>query len=274
MTSLLSAAIGLAVLAFGVSSVSAQSYRHRIGVSVGTFGLRALDQQASPLLYVARIRPLYGLTYHHQAARSQFALRLAGGLGTMNPDRFGPRTYSTTLSDGTPFVYQISSQLYHLNLEADYLRRIVGHERHHFTAWVGGSIGEAMLYSDEVANFPWVVNATTFSPTVLTTYTIGAGHRLMARADVAVAGLITRAIWANFPKSTGDNNVVAYFKQGTHPATVDKLGNVNLQLGYSHQLSPRLRLAATYRARYLTYSDPRPIRTLISSLSLQGEVHF
>lgn len=268
------AAIGLAILVLGGSPANAQSYRHSIGLSAGTFGLHTFDQQASPLQYVAKISPLYGLTYHHYAPRSQFALRLAGGIGTMNPDRFGSRSYSTTFSDGTSFTYEISSHLFHLNLEADYLRRIVGHEKGHFSAWVGGSIGESLLYADEVANFPWVVNAATFSPLILTNYTFGMGHRLILRADIAVAGLVTRAIWANFPKSTSDNNVIAYFKQGTHPAKVGQLGNVNLQLGYSYQLNPHLSLAATYRAQYLSYPVPRPIRILTSSLSLQGEIHF
>jgi hypothetical protein len=130
------------------------------------------------------------------------------------------------------------------------------------------------LYADEVANFPWVLNTTTFSPVVQTDYSIGAGHALTLRVDMAVVGLITRAIWAGFPKSTSDNNVVAYFKQGTRPATVGKLGSVNVQLGYTYRLSPRLSIGATYRARYLSYPDPRPIRALSRSVAIESQVHF
>jgi hypothetical protein len=91
---------------------------------------------------------------------------------------------------------------------------------------------------------------------------------------MAVVGLITRAIWASFPKSTNDNNAVAYLKQGTHATTVGKLGNVNVQVGYAYDNSPRFSVGATYRGRYLSYPDPRPVRALSSSISLEGEVHF
>ena len=264
----------MAVLATVGTTAIAQSYRNSIGLSVGAFRLRTLDQQASPLRYEGTVYPLYGFKYHHHSDRSQFNLRLSGGMGTMNPERFGARTYSTKFGDGTPFSYQISSELYHINVEADYLRRIGGTEPGRFNTWVGGSVGESFLYADEVANFPWVLNTATFSPVVQTDYAFGASHSLMLRVDMAVVGLITRAIWASYPKSTNDNNVVSYFKQGTHPAAVGKLGNVNLQLGYSYRLSPRLSVGATYRARYLSYPDPRPIRALTSSLALEGEVHF
>lgn len=267
-------ALCLAVLATTGPTVSAQPYRNSIGLSVGTFRLRTLDQQASPLRYVGTVRPLYGFTYRHHTDRSQFNLRLSGGMGTMNPERFGARTYSTKFGDGTPFSYQISSELYHVNVEADYLRRVGGAEPSRFNTWVGGSVGESLLYADEVANFPWVVNTATLSPVVQTDYAFGAGHSLTLRVDMAVVGLVTRAIWANFPKSTSDNNVVAYFRQGTRPTTIGKLGNVNVQLGYAYRISPHLSLGATYRARYLSYPDPRPIRALSSSLALEGEVHF
>ena len=252
----------------------AQSYRNSIGLSVGTFRLRTLDQQASPLRYGGTIQPLYGLSYRHHTDRSRFNMRLAGGLGTMNPDRFGARTYTTKFGDGTPFSYQISSELYHVHLEADYLRRVGSAEPGRFNTWVGGSLQESAWYADEVGNMPWMVNTATLSPVVQTDYAFASNHSLTLRVDMAVVGLITRAIWSNFPKSTSDNNVLAYFKQGIHSATVGKLGNVNVQFGYNYRVSPRLSVGATYRGRYLSYPDPRPIRALSSSLSLEGEVYF
>ncbi|WP_338874037.1 hypothetical protein WBJ53_00195 [Spirosoma sp. SC4-14] len=263
-----------AALVLAGLTATAQSYRNSIGLSIGTLHLRTLDQQASPLRYGGTVYPLYGFRFHHHSDQSQFNLRLSGGMGLLNPERFGPRTYSTKLGDGTPFSYQISSELYHVNIEADYLRRVGGAEPGRFNTWVGGSISESLLYADEVANFPWLINTATFSPVVQTDYTFAAGHSLTLRVDMAVVGLITRAIWASFPKSTADNNVVAYFKQGTHPATVGKLGDVKVQLGYSYRLSPRLSVGAMYRARYLSYPDPRPVRAFSSSIALEGEVHF
>lgn len=257
-----------------IGPARAQTYHNTIGLSFGTFRLRALDQQASVLEYGGNALPLIGLTYRHQSENTRFNLRLSGGAGTMNPTRFGPRTYTTPMGDGKPFTYQISSAMYAVELEADYLRRVGPAEPTRLTTWVGGSIRESAWYASEVGNMPWLVNTALVSPVVQTDYSIRPDHSLFIRVDLAVVGLITRAIWSNFPKSTGDSNVAAYVKQGTRATTIGKLGNVNIQVGYSYRLSPRLSVGATYRARYLAYPDPRPVRALSSALSLEGEVHF
>lgn len=274
MNLLVKTSLLFAIIAQVGLTATAQMYQNSIGLSIGTFRLYSLDEQASPLRYAGVLKPLVGLSYHHHSENSHVNLRLSGGAGTMNPERFGARTYTTTFDDGTPYTYQISSALYHLNLEVDYLRRIGPVEPTRLTTWVGGSFQESLLYADEVANFPWVVNTATLSPLIQSEYRFAADHSLTLRVDMAVLGLITRAIWANFPKSTRDNNVTAFFKQGTNPATVNKMGKVNVQLGYTYRISPRFSLGAMYRARYLSYPDPRPIRALTSSVSLEGEIHF
>lgn len=266
--------LGTALATTLAGPVSAQTYQNTIGLSVGTFRLRSLDQQASVLEYTGNALPLVGLMYRHQSENTKFNLRLSGGAGIMNPTRFGPRTYTTAVGEGKEFTYQISSAMYAVDLEADYLRRVGPVEPTRLTTWVGGSIRESAWYADEVGNMPWLVNTATFSPVVQTDYAFQTNHSLSIRVDMAVVGLITRAIWSNFPKSTDDTNVEAYFKQGIRATTVGKLGNVNLQIGYSYRLSPRLSVGAIYRARYLSYPDPRPIRALSSALSLEGEVHF
>lgn len=253
---------------------SAQTYKNTIGLSLGTFRLRSLDQQASVLEYTGNAFPLIGLTYRHQSENSRFNLRLSGGAGSMNPTRFGARGYTTPMGDGKTFTYQISSTMYAFDLEADYLRRVGSSEPGRLTTWVGGSVRESAWYADEVGNFPWIINTATVSPVVQTDYAFQPNHSLSLRVDLAVFGLISRAIWSNFPKSTDDSNVEAYFKQGTRTATVGKLGNVNVQFGYSYRLSSRMSVGATYRARYLSYPDPRPVRAVSSSVSVDGEFHF
>ncbi|UHG89625.1 hypothetical protein [Spirosoma oryzicola] len=257
-----------------VSPASAQTYKNTIGLSLGTFRLRMLDQQASVLEYTGRALPLVGLTYRHQSERARFNLRLSGGVGEMNPTRFGARTYTTPTGDGNEFSYQISSTMYAFNLEADYFRRVGPVEPTKLSTWVGGSLRESAWYADEVGNFPWLVNTATLSPVVQTDYAFQPNHSLSLRLDMAVLGLITRAIWAGYPKSTDDSNVAAYFKQGTRPTAVGKLSHVNVQFGYSYRLSPRMSVGATYRARYVSYPVPRPVRAVSSNVSLEGEVNF
>ncbi|GAB4017447.1 hypothetical protein [Spirosoma koreense] len=257
-----------------MASASGQAYQNTIGLSVGTFRLRSLDQQASVLEYTGNVWPLIGLSYRHQSDRSRVNLRLSGGAGQMNPTRFGARTYTTPVGDGKTYSYQISSAMYTVALEADYLRRVGSAEPGKLTTWVGGSLQEAAWYADEVGNFPWIVNTVSLAPVVQTDYAFQANHSLSLRVDMAVLGLISRAIWSNFPKSTRDTNVSAYFKQGTHATTVGKLANVNVQVGYRYSLSSRLSIGATYRVRYLSYPDPQPIRAVSRTLSLDGEVHF
>lgn len=263
-----------ALIAGLIQSANAQTYKNTVSLSLGTFRLRSLDQQASVLEYTGKAAPLIGLTYRHQSENSRFNLRLSGGAGTMNPTRFGPRTYTTPMGDGKPFTYQISSAMYVVDLEADYLRRVGPPEPGKLSTWVGGSIRESAWYADEIGNFPWIVNTATLSPVVQTDYAFQPNHSLTLRIDMAVLGLISRAIWSNFPKSTDDTNAAAYFKQGTRATTVGKLGNVNILFGYSYRLSPRMNVGATYRARYLSYSDPRSIQAISSTVSLDGEVHF
>lgn len=263
------------VLALSLAlSANAQTYKNTIGLSIGTFRLRSLDQQASVLEYTGHAFPLVGLTYRHWSENSRFNLRLTGGAGTMNPSRFGPRTYTTPMGEGKTYSYQISSTMYVFDLEADYLRRIGSAEPGKLTTWVGGSIRESAWYADEVGNFPWIVNTATLAPVVQADYAFQPNHSLTLRIDMAVLGLISRAIWSNFPKTTDDTNVGAYFRQGTRVTTAGKLGNVNVQVGYSYRLSPRMSLGATYRGRYLSYPDPRPVRAVSGSISIDGEVHF
>ncbi|WP_460667178.1 hypothetical protein [Larkinella knui] len=253
---------------------NAQHDRNTIGVSVGTFSLRMLDQQASPLRYKGAIQPVFGLRYGHESDRSRLNIRLSGGAGTLNPERFGPRSYSTSFPDGKPFTYEIASVFYYVGLEADYLRRVNSVENTNSALWVGGAVQESIWYADEVANFPWVVNTATVSPVIQYDYHFQPRHSLTLRVDMAVLGLITRAIYANFPKSTQDENVKAFFKQGTQAATANRLGSVNLQVGYGFRVSPRISFGATYRARYLSYPSPRPIRAVSNTISLESEMRF
>jgi hypothetical protein len=239
--------ISLLVMVFA-GPVWAQRHQNTVGISVGTFTLRTLDQQASPLRYKGNIKPVFGLRYGHASESARFNFRLSGGLGNMNPERFGPRSYTTPFPDGKSFTYEISSVLYHANIEADYLRRISSVDNTKASLWVGGAVQESIFYADEVANFPWVVNTATVAPVVQYDYNFQPRHSLTLRVDMAVFGLITRAVYANFPKSTDDANVKAFFKQGTHPAAINKLGNVNVQLGYSYRVNSRISLGATYRA--------------------------
>ncbi|WP_420151048.1 hypothetical protein [Spirosoma sp.] len=255
-------------------SANGQTYQNTIGLSLGTFRLQSLDQQASVLQYAGNVLPLVGLTYRHLSENSRVNLRLTGGAGTINPTRFGARTYTTPIGKDKTYSYQISSTMYVFDLEADYLRRVGSAELGKFNTWVGGSVRESAWYADEVGNFPWIVNTATLAPVVQTDYAFQPNHNLTLRIDMAVLGLISRAIWSNFPKSTKDTNVGAYFKQGTQLATVAKLVQANVQFGYSYRISPRMSLGATYRARYLSYPGPRPVRAVSSSISLDGEVHF
>ncbi|ADB38127.1 hypothetical protein [Spirosoma linguale] len=256
------------------TSALAQEYRHAVGISVGTFNLQSLDKQASPLRYSGSIRPHFGLAYRHMGENSRFSLRLSGGTGSMNPERFGARTFSTTFPDGKPFSYQVSSELYNATLEADYLQRVSSPDNAHSAVWVGGAFQESAWYASEVANFPWLVNSATFSPVVQLDHTFTSRHSFTIRVDMALIGLITRAIYANFPKSTSDNNVSAFFRQGTRTELAGKLKNVNLQVGYSYRLSPRMNVGAGYRVRYFSYPSPEKIRAVSSTLYLDSEFRF
>lgn len=237
--------------------------RNQVGISVGWQNFRFLDKHSSPLMHGTNsLFPKMGLFYNKQTDNSILNIHVSGSKGRIHPARFGPRTYKTNLGVTDSFQYQVSSQFIHADIEASYFRRIASSPGDKFSYWVGGTINEAAYYADKVANTPWLLNVADIAPSFQMDYLPVTNHSITIRVDFSVLGVITRPIYALFPKSTKDKNVPAYFKQGTRAASINKFQKINFQVGYQYQLTKHFAAGAEYRLKWFHYSLPKDVRAV------------
>ena len=85
---------------------------------------------------------------------------------------------------------------------------------------------------------------------------------------------VTRHVHANFPKSTDQPNLVAFFRQGTRRATVSHLQQLSLEATYQFRLSKRWSVGGAYAFDWFRYSLPRTVRAASQSFLLQSGYHF
>lgn len=244
--------------------------KRAVGLSVGWQNFKMLDKHTSPLAYGTNsIFPKVGFFYSHQTARSDFELEVSGAAGQLLPKKFGQRSYKTRFSDKDSFQYTISSPFYNANIKASYFRNISSFSTSHINYWVGGVLNESAYYGDAVANMPWMVNAADLSPAVKVAYTPSYKHSIGIQIDVAAIAVVTRSIYALFPKSNKDKNVPAFFKQGTKTALPDKYRKANLQLTYQYQVSRKFAVGAVYGLKWLRYSQPKMLHALDKNFNVK-----
>jgi hypothetical protein len=237
--------------------------RNTVGLTLGWQNFRMVDQHASPLQYGTNsIFPRIGLTYAHQNNTSFYEIKLSGSKGNLNPARFGARNYVTKWSGTDSFQYQISSAFINANVEASYYRNMGSLSSSKTQYWVGAKLHESAYYGDEVANFPWVLNTLDLSPSFALDYRPAEQHQIGFKVDIAVVGLVTRAVYSLFPKSNKDKNVPAYLKQGTRLASIDKYQKVHFQVDYKYKVSKHVEVGAAYRLKWMHYSYPKSLKAL------------
>ena len=232
--------------------------KRTIGLSVGWQNFKMLDQHASPLAYGTNsIFPKIGISYSRQTNRSDFQLELSGTSGNLNPKNFGARKYKAKWNEKDSFQYNVGGAFYNANIKASYFRNLNSLSSDDLHYWVGGVLNESAYYSDAVANMPWVFNAADLSPAFKVAYTPSSQHSIGIQVDFAAIAVVTRAVYALFPKSNKDKNVPAYFKQGTKTAFPDKYRKASLQLTYQYQVSHKFAVGAGYSMKWMRYSTPK-----------------
>jgi hypothetical protein len=254
----------LLLLLTTIAQAQKTAYKQRaVGLSLGWQNFRMLDKHASPLAYGTNsIFPKVGFSYNRKTSRSDFQLELSGAIGQLLPTRFGQRNYKTRFNETDSFQYTISSPFYNANIKASYFRNISSLSGGDMKYWAGGVLNESAYYGDAVANFPWLVNAADLSPAFKVAYTPSNQHNLGIQFDFAAIGLVTRSIYALFPKSNRDKNTTAFFKQGTRTALPNKYRKVNMQLTYQYQVSREFAMGAAYAMKWMRYSQPGMLRAM------------
>ncbi len=246
----------------------AQPQKNELRLSAGVVNVALRDEQASPLRYGANATAVQ-LRYLHRGNRSRFGVGLAPAVGTALPDRFGVRRYGDDF-----YTYAVQSAYYQLDLGVYYLRRLTREDRRKLHFFAGGAIRNNFRYADAVANFNWATNLLALRAEGLAEWTPGSRHRFTAHAGLPVFAAVTRPVHANFPKSTAEPNLVAFFRQGTRRATVIHLQQLALEATYQFRVSKRWGVGGTYAFDWFRYSLPRTVRAANQSFLLQSGYHF
>jgi hypothetical protein len=244
--------------------------KRAVGLSVGLQQFKVLDQHASPLTYSTNtVFPKVGLSFGRQTNRSAFDIELSGSMGQLMPEKYGSRTYKTTITGTDSFQYSLSSPFMHTNLKASYLKNLHPVSSSNLSYWAGGVLNESAYYGDAVANMPWLLNTADLSPAMHVHYNSYSQHSLGVKFDFAVVGLITRATYSLFAKSNKNKNVAAYVKQGTRVVSLNKFRKANLQLYYQYQVSRHFALGTAYSIRWMQISEPKRLRAIDKNLDLK-----
>lgn len=262
---------GLLLLLTAVTHAQTTPYKRRaVSLSFGWQNFKMLDKHASPLAYGTNsIFPKIGFSYSRQTSRSDFQIEVSGASGQLLPKRFGNRTYKAKWSERDSFQYTVSSPFYNANIKASYFRNIRPFSTSHIKYWIGGVLNESAYYSDGVANFPWIINAADISPAFKVAYTPSFQHSVGIQVDFAAFAVVTRSIYALFPKTNKDKNAVSFFKQGTRIALPDKYRKANLQLTYQYQVSRKFAVGAAYGIKWMRYSNPKMLHAIDKNFDIK-----
>jgi hypothetical protein len=258
----------LATLAPAQAQQPRPQSRHELSAGGGVMTRIMLDRQASPLVYRAKGQAFL-LNYTHRGANSRFAVELQPLLGRDLPKQYGVREYSNGMG-----TYTIQSVYYDATLGLHYLRRLPTANANKLSLFAGLGVQNRLQISDAVANLYWGMNVAGLYAEGRAEYSPAPQQHLTAELGIPAFAAVTRHTYANFPKSTDQTNLEAFFSQGTQWGSVNKLQQVQASLRYHYTLFNRLNVGMRYRFQWLHYPDPQPIRSYDHSLTGQLGYQF
>ncbi|MDQ3290454.1 MAG: hypothetical protein M3Q05_04095 [Bacteroidota bacterium] len=247
----------------------AQNKEKEISLGFGPFHQSTLDGQASPLLYKTHNSNTAAFHYTSRREKSRFQFKLNPAWGSYSPDRFKSRTYGDN-----NYSYSITPTLYSLQLKLAYLRKLKMEAAPNWKFFAGAEFSNGFLLSDQIANTFWATNIAGLNATVLAEWKPARIHSFTTQISTPALAIVSRANYANFPKSTHGTNLTEFFHQGSEVTSVNKLQQVNLEAKYNLHLSRRFVLGAIYQFNWFHYPDPRPIRSYSQALLVQTTYKF
>jgi hypothetical protein len=128
-------------MASGLVCLAQTKPHNSIGISLGWQNFTFLDKHVSPLTYSTNsLFPKIGLFYNKQAGHSILNVQLAASKGSINPTRFGERSYKVVWNQNDSFQYNLASGFVHAGIEASYLLNVSSLSDHNVHYWVGGTV--------------------------------------------------------------------------------------------------------------------------------------
>jgi hypothetical protein len=256
--------------ALNLSVVKAQEKEKEISLAYGPYAQTTLDQQASPLLYKTHNANTAAFTYTRRTGKSRFGLKVNPAWGSYAPARFKSRVFGDD-----EHIYAITPTLYSLNLKVNYLRKLkTPGTAENLQFFIGSEISNSLLISDQIANTYWGNNILGLQVATQVEWRPAVSHKITGLLSVPALAVVSRANYANFPKSTNGSNFREFFRQGSELITVSKLQQVNLEAKYSFRLTRRFEIGGYYQFSWFHYPDPRPVYSFTQALLLQSSYHF
>jgi hypothetical protein len=231
-----------------------------------------LDHLATPNIQDAGGFTL-NASYAVSGQRSLFAIDAAFVFDYMyasrNPDSFV--VMSDTNKDGevVTFEYTMKDPRYSGFLRTAWLFDLTpGRTNAADLTWLlGPSLSEMFAYSDTFY-MAGMINALELDLETRVTATLSDRHSLRLTLAFPPVAIVTRLPWSTDPRSPGSNDIAAFFRTGTAPATVNTFQHGILDLDYVFALSDRLSITCRYSFDWLHYSLPRDITIVYNVLSL------
>ncbi|MBS1653786.1 MAG: hypothetical protein JSU05_02990 [Bacteroidetes bacterium] len=250
-----------------VSSIGQSNYKQSsLSLSAQLQEFKFLDIHASPLLYKTSLSPCLTLSYAHQSKRSIFSTSLTGSTGNANPERFGSRFYSPG-NNASEDSFTLSSGFVSVQFETAYLRKFRKSKNENLSYWLGAQLKETAFYADEVADFPWLMNDISLSPLFKAIY-YQKKNTIDVELGASVLSAVSREIYALFPKSATDNNVISFFKQGTGICSINKFQHLHFKANYFYSVSKRIEAGATYSLQWMHCNYPKRIQATDAHIGL------
>jgi hypothetical protein len=248
------------IMAFGQQE---NNIKHGAEASIGLIrGTNKLhDLQASPMQYFTNYNGIKG-DYRRLTPKNRWYFGFEAGLGDMIAPSLGKREFR--FEEGDDSFYLVPT-LYRGSISAQYLRLIKDDDRQ--KSFLGARLKNSFSYADGLAMNIWAMNLTDLSVGYEYSRQFGQKHQVEASIYLPVLAFATRMPYSNVVSWPGKSQAAA-FLEGGQWAWLGQYFYPDFEFAYQYSISKRNAIRASYRYRWLNYSQPRQIQMSDHQLGL------
>jgi hypothetical protein len=262
------------LLMFGFSNAQDTIQKYdRLGIRFGGQQTYLTDVQFSPLIYRAN-EVAAGLFYDSRNNKSNWNAEFSFATGQLYPPTYKDRQLYNTTED----IYGVTSTdsfLVKGNTLSAVLQIGYSYEVVLKTKWElegGVAIYEQLMYPSSFVNIG-IMNAASLVATARFRYFQSNNHEWTVGLFFPVAGLNTRFPY-NGTVSQPEMKLLAAFFDATKFTTLNHYQQINLRLGYRHQLSEKWGIRAEYEFLWLNDNHPLSLKQYSNHLTAALDYSF
>lgn len=238
-----------------------------LGIAAGIGQTLFLDNLASPLVYKGT-NAKFKIGYSRTSVKTTFRINFGGGGGTILPSHFGKRKFVAPAGDTSLSDYTLASDYVTVMLKAAYLYHLYPYSSKNIHFNVGCELKESARFAPAVADYPWLINRVDLLPVFEGQFDKD-NYQIKVRASTAVVSLVSREVYYLFPKSSSDNNVASFFKQGTKIVSFNKQTDIETSASLLYRLSKRNAIGASASMQWFRYKTPKTLTVIDNDFLLQ-----